>query len=290
MKDPIAIASHTVRFARPPRAPVAPDGTTPLWAAEAFGLDRVAAFQQAGGTAQANVLRDCARNVLGEALSVEGTGVRYCAAMAQWAESNEERDLFIRIGEDEAQHAAWLAQWLPDVPSADPFTYFIGGLLDAGTAQPLAFLLQVVLEGFGITHYQSLTTGCRDASLASMLRQLAIDEALHYGGGLLVFAPERMNANERRFLADGAYAFLQMFRIGPQAVMGALAGAVDLQSRDALTRAFGVLDYEGAAAAKLTRLRTLMARPGMNWLIDELDAGGAFAPCTPVQCAQQFIS
>lgn len=290
MNDPVAIACHTTRFDRPPRAPAAPDGANPLWTPNAFGLDRVAAFEQARDTVQTAVLNDCARNVLAEALSVEGAGIRYCAAMAQWAESSEERELFVRIGHDESQHAAWLARWLPDAPPADPFACFIGGLLDAGTAQPLAFLLQVVLEGFGITHYQSLTVGCRDASLASMLRQLTVDEALHYGGGLLIFSPERMTANERRFLADGAHAFLQMFRVGPQAVMGALACAVDLQSRDAMTRAFGALDCEGAAAAKLTRLRTLMTRPGMHWLIDELDAGGAFSPCTPAQCAQQFMS
>jgi hypothetical protein len=290
MTDYLALAHHAARFARPPRAPAAPDGAAPLWTAAAFGLDRVPAFQQASGAIRQAVLQDCAHNVLAEAWSVECTGIRYCAAMAQWADSNDERELFERIGDDEAQHAAWLAQWLPEPPPADPFNRFIGGLLDAGTAQPLAYLLQVMLEGFGITHYQSLTTGCGDTSLASMLRQLAIDEALHYGGALLVFKPERMNAAERRFVADGAYAFLQMFRVGPQAVVAALARTVDLQSRDALTRAFGALDCEGSAAAKLARLRTLMARPGMHWLVEELDAAGIFAPCTPAQCAQQLLS
>jgi hypothetical protein len=290
MTDRVALARHTARFARPPRMPAAPDGATPLWNAVAFGLDRVPAFQQASDAVQEAVLRDCGYNVLAESWSVERTGIRYCAAMAQWTDSNSERELFERIGDDEAQHAGWLAQWLPEPPPADPFNRFIGGLLDAGTAQPLAYLLQVMLEGFGVTHYQSLTTGCGDTSLASMLRQLAVDEALHYGGALLVFKPERMNAAERRFVADGAYAFLQMFRVGPQAVVAALARTVDLQSRDALTRAFGALDCEASAAAKLARLRTLMERPGMHWLVKELDAAGVFAPCTPAQCAQQLMS
>ena len=210
--------------------------------------------------------------------------------MAQWAESIEEREMFERIGEDEAQHAEWLAQWLPEPPPADPFNRFIGGLVDAGTAQPLAFLLQVMLEGFGITHYQSLTVGCRDASLASTMRQLALDEALHYGGALLVFKPERMSNAKRRFLAEGAYAFLQMFRVGPQAVVAAVARAINPQSRGELERMFSALDCEASTAAKLTRLRVLMARPGMHWLIEELDAGEAFAPCTPAQCAQQLLS
>ncbi len=290
MNDQVAIAHHTKRFARLARTPPAPDGATPLWTTAAFGLDRVSAFQQASSAMRQTVLQDCARNVLAEAWSVERTGIRYCAAMAQWADSNEERELFERIGDDEAQHAGWLAQWLPEPPPADPFNRFIGGLLDAGTAQPLAFLLQVMLEGFGITHYQSLTTGCSDLSLVSTLRRLAVDEALHYGGALLVFKPERMSTAERRFVADGAYAFLQMIRVGPQAVVAALARTVDLQTRDDVTRVFGALDCEASAAAKLARLRTLMARPGMQWLVEELDAAGVFAPCTPAQCAQQLLS
>lgn len=290
MTDHYALACHTARFARSSHAPDAPDGATPLWNSAAFGLDCVSAFQQASDAGQEAVLRDCGHNVLAESSSVERTGIRYCAAMAQWAESSEERELFERIGADEAQHAEWLAQWLPEPPPADPFNRFIGGLLDTGTAQPLAYLLQVMLEGFGITHYQSLTIGCRDVALGSTLRRLAVDEALHYGGALLVFKAERMNAAERRFVADGAYAFLQMFRVGPQAVVAALARTVDLQSRDALTRTFGALECEASAAAKLARLRTLMARPGMYWLIEELDAAGVFAPCTPAQCAQQLLS
>ena len=270
--------------------PVAPDGATPLWNAVAFGLDRVPAFQQASDAGQYAVLRDCGLNVLAESWSVERTGIQYCAAMAQWSESSNERELFERIGEDEAEHASWLEQWLPEQLPDDPFNRFIGGLLDAGTAQPLAYLLQVMLEGFGITHYRSLMNGCGDTSLKSMLRQLAIDEALHYGGALLVFKPERMNAAERRFVADSAYAFLQMFRVGPQAVVSALARTVDLQSRNAVTRAFGALNCEASSAAKLARLRTLMARPGMHWLVEQLDATEVFDPCTPTQCAQQLMS
>ena len=290
MSDQSAIRRHAARFARPPHAQPAPDGATPLWEAGTFHLDRVPAFRQASAGIKDAVLAACAHNLLAEAWCVEQRGISYCSAMARQAESNAERDLFTGIGADETQHAAWLAPWLLRPPETDPFNRFIDGLLEAGTPRTLSFLLQVVLEGFGITHYRSLAAGCRDAALAQTLRRLVLDEALHHAGGLLVFQPHRLTAAECRFLADGAHAFLQMIRVGPQAVVGALARQVGVCAIGELAGVFAALDSQATGAAKLARLRKLMALPGMTWLVEQLDAGGAFAPCTPAQCARQFLS
>ena len=81
--------------------------------------------------------------------------------MVLTAEEEDERHLFALIGAHEARHAGWLAAWLaPGVPEPDPFNRFIAGLAAIGTPQALAFLLQVVLEGFGITHYSALAAHC----------------------------------------------------------------------------------------------------------------------------------
>jgi len=290
MSDQAAIRRHTERFARARHAhQPTPDGTKPLWAAQTFHLDRVTAFRESGGSVKNAVLAACAHNLLAEAWCIEQRGIAYCSTMVRQVESHAERELFARIGADETQHAAWLAPWLLRPPEADPFNRFIDGLLEAGTPQSLSFLLQVVLEGFGITHYQCLATGCHDAALARTLRRLALDEALHHAGGLLVFEPDRLTAAERRFIADGAYAFLQMIRVGPQAVVDALARQVGASTIGELAEVFAALDTQTTSAAKLARLRKLMARPGMTWLMEHLDASKAFAPCTPAQCARQFL-
>jgi len=290
LSDQAAIMRHTARFARPQHSQPAPDGTTPLWAAGTFHLDRVPAFRQASARTKDEVLAACAHNLLAEAWCIEQRGITYCSAMTKQAESNAEYELFARIGADESQHAAWLAPWMLRSPETDPFSRFIDGLLEAGTPQPLSFLLQVVLEGFGITHYQSLAAGCRDAALAQTLRRLSLDEALHHAGGLLVFEPNRLTTAERRFVADGTYAFLQMIRIGPQAVVSALAQQVGTSAVGQLAGVFTALDSQATGAAKLARLRKLIALPGMSWLAAQLDAAGAFTPCTPTQCARQFLS
>jgi rubrerythrin len=204
-------------------------------------------------------------------------------------EGDDERRMFALIGADEALHASWLAPWIEAAaPPEDPFNRFIAGIAAAGNPQPLAFLLQVVLEGFGIAHYGTLAAHCRDRGLAATFARLAQDEALHHAGGLAAFRADRLTEADRRFLIEAAFTFLQMIRCGPQAVVAAVDHALGLRDQRDAAGVFAALDAEAQSADRLVRLRRLMAQPGMTWLDDALAAGGAFIPCTPVDCAQIY--
>lgn len=278
------------RLARHRDAPAPSDGTRPAWEAPFFGLDRVPRFRGASAAARAEMLALCGRGLLAEALHIERSGIDYCARMTLVAESDDERRLFALIGADESQHAGWIADALDDDPPIDVFNRFIAGIAAAGTPQSLAYLLQVVLEGFGIAHYDGLAGACRDAGLAAAFRRLARDEALHHAGGLATFRADRLTDADRRFLADATFAFLQMIRCGPQAVVGAIDRVLGVGDTGDATSVFASLDSEAGSAARLARLRQLLAQPGMAWLVDAMDAGGAFTPCSAADCAQLYAS
>jgi hypothetical protein len=260
-----------------------------LWPARFYGLDRLPVFRDAPGERRADVLAVCDAGTLTESWFIERCGIAFCARMTLLAASLDEQRLFALIGADEAAHAAWLEPWLADRGrAADSFNRFIAGLVESGAAQPLSFLLQVVLEGFGIVHYQGLAAGCQDEALAAVLRRMARDEGMHHASGLAVFRAASLSAAERRFLLDGAHAFVQMIRSGPQAVVAALDRTLGTGGRAAVARTFEALDAGDATAAKLSRLRRLMQQPGTAWLVTELDERGAFAPCTPAECARVY--
>jgi hypothetical protein len=278
------------RLARRRDAPAAADGTQPAWEARFFGLDRVRRFRDAPEPVRAQVLALCGRGLLAEALHIERSGIDYCARMTLATESDDERRLFALIGADESLHAEWLANALPDDPPVDAFNRFIAGIAQAGSPQTLAYLLQVVLEGFGIAHYDALAGGCRDAGLAATFRRLARDEALHHAGGLATFRADRLTDADRRFLADATHAFLQMIRCGPQAVVAAVDRVIGIGDAGDAARVFAALEREAGSAAKLARLRALVAQPGMEWLVDAMDAGGAFESCSAAECAQLYAA
>jgi hypothetical protein len=205
-------------------------------------------------------------------------------------EDSEEKRLYALIGADEATHSAWLEPWIADVKQPpDAFNRFIAVLVETGSAPSLAYLLQVVLEGFGIVHYSGLAAHCRDLALASALACIARDEALHHAGGLASFRAKQLDQADKKFLSEAAYTFLQMIRSGPQSVVAALDRSIGVRSVDDAARIFDDLNAERNSALKLARLRRLMAQPGMEWLTDELEYKGAFVPCTAMQCAQLYL-
>jgi len=268
-----------------------PQGSGSPWEAQFFGLPRVRQYRDAAPPGKNAALADCVAALLMESWSIERSGVVFCARMTLLSENDDERRLFALIGGEEAAHSAWLEPWIRQRDGArDSFNRFITGLIDSGGAQPLAYLLQVVLEGLGIVHYTSLAAGCRDASLAAVLKRMAQDEAVHHAAGLAAFRAARLSAAERRFLAEGAYGFLQMIRSGPQGVVAALDRHLGFDGNARLVTVFAELNGESATAAKLGHIRRLMSQPGMDWLVELLEQKGAFTPCTAAQCAELYAS
>lgn len=261
------------------------------WDAAYFGLDRLPAWRGASEAQRVAALRACNGALIDESWGIERTGIVFCARMVLLAEGLEERRLFSLIGAEEAMHSAWLEPWrTARADEADAFNRFIESLVQSGARQPLAFLLQVVLEGFGIAHYAGLARSCRDAALARTLKTMAQDEAAHHAAGLAAFSADQLSSAEGRFLAEGAGALLDWMRCGPQRVVAALDAALGGLGRSGINTAFDNLHDPALDAAKLAELRRLMALPSMTWLVDELEARGSFTPRNAAQCAALYAS
>ncbi|MBL8297626.1 MAG: hypothetical protein JNN30_04680 [Rhodanobacteraceae bacterium] len=270
--------------------PGTPDGNTPLWPPAQFGLDAVPLYAQAGADLQREVLDRCAQGLLRESWLIERGGMEFCARMVLASEDAPQRALYSLIGADEAAHYAWLQPWLPQLPASDPFNDFLDHCVRTAAPQPLAYLLQVVLEGFGVVHYAGLAAACCDTVLAATLRRMAEDEALHHAAGLAVFDCRRLSKADNNFLFDASYTFLQMMRSGPQRVVAALDVALGGVESGALTNLFDTLETQRPSADKLARLRRLMSQPGMENLVEALAQRQAFVPATPQEAAQIYRS
>jgi hypothetical protein len=258
------------------------------WSPEFLGLDKVPLFGELGEDARRQVLRRCAQDLLTEAYFVEKAGVGYAARMTLEAESTEERALYGMVAAEEATHLCQVAGYLPDpdpVGTEDPFLRFMGDLIEDAPKSVCLFVVQVVLEGWGLTHYRNLATGCSHPGLKAILESILLDEARHHGSGVVLLESRELSARERDLATESLEGFLGMVRVGPQRVVAALEEAAGHFTHAQRVQVLRDLDAEAHSGERLAVLRTLMKTPNVAGIIEDLESRGSFQPLPPERCA-----
>lgn len=255
------------------------------WSASYFGLDRSAAYRALPSRARASILRRLASGLLAESAHIEKAGLAFAAKMILLSRSEEERRLYALFAADESRHLAEVSRFLPagwEGARVSPFLALLGEVIEEGAKPGLTRFIQVVLEGWGLTHYGSLARSCRDEALRRTLRRVLKDEALHHGTGVVLSKQERLGRAERRELRGWLLRLCALAQAGPQAAVAAL-GPLPRRRRE---EAFADLSCETHAAERLALLRGLIASCGEAALVDELEAAGAFRPLSAAECAR----
>jgi hypothetical protein len=249
------------------------------WPAEFFGLHQSTLFLQAGLEQQIEILSRCSQHLLQEAYFIEKSGLAYCAKMVLLAETTEAAQAYSLIGADEATHLHWVSPYIQPSCRTEPtgiFLDFLTALIEEGDANCLAYLLQVILEGWGLQHYKSLAADCLDPNLQTLFLDIIRDEALHQQTGTLLFQPEKLSVSQRSFLLDSLATFLDMVRAGPQALViqvESVLGHLNTQQKTLLLQQISAAEQ---TANKLKILQKLMRIPGCDYFVEQLDAKRRF--------------
>ena len=256
------------------------------WNADYFGLHRVKLFQDSSLEEQTAILQIANRGLLEEAYFVEKAGMGYMAKMALLAETTEERMLYSLFAANEATHLSQISVLLPDRPvgTDDTFLRFLADLVESEDKTVLLFTIQLVLEGWGLSHYRSLAKGCCDRTLSQLFTGFLQDEARHHGTGLILFEQTSVSSQSRAVIVETLVSFLQMIRVGPQRVVGAIAQVKGDLTRSQKIRILEELDTETHSGTRLHLLRSLMRGEAAEAIVQALEARGAFEPLPATQC------
>jgi rubrerythrin len=205
------------------------------------------------------------------------------------AETTDARQTFAQMAGDESTHLAWITPYVLDHERTGPhgpFLRLIVDLIEGGPPAVLIYALQVVLEGWGLSHYQSLAEACQFEPLHNVFSAIRRDEAVHHRTGQIMLDPRQLGRQERALVLEAMASFLELVRAGPIGVMAAISechGEIDVP---ALERLFEDLSGVESAAAKLALLRRLMDVEGMEWVATDLDERGLFLPVNPITAAR----
>ncbi|MEB3215299.1 MAG: ferritin-like domain-containing protein [Nostocales cyanobacterium 94392] len=256
----------------------------PYWNAQYFNLDNVKIFQYSTPAEKSSILQLCNLGILEEAYFIEKAGVGYMAKMILLAETTEERMLYALFAADEATHLSQISRFLsiPEL-SNNPFLSLLEEVVENDDKTVLLFVLQVILEGWGLTHYRSIAQGCQNSQLSSVIRGFLQDESRHHATGVTLFekiSSSKLSPDIIHILAK----FLQMVQLGPQSVVTAIEQVKGHLSKVEKIKIFEQLNTENHSGSRLKLLRSLMHSPNATNIVDNLQIKGCFQPLKANQC------
>jgi rubrerythrin len=258
-----------------------------LWDASQFLLDKSSLYRSADEQDQRAILALCARATLEEAYFIEKSGMAYAAKMVLLAESTEERALYSLFGADEATHLRAISAYLPDPHPAsedDPFLGLLSDIIENASRECSIFVIQVVLEGWGLTHYGDLARACRSEGLRQTLHAIVKDEARHHGSGVAM-ASGRRSARAKEEILEVLSRFLPMVQAGPQRVRAAIERATGGLTHPQRVELMTELGTEAHSQSRLELLERLMLKAGATDIAEPLQAKGAFRPLSAEEAA-----
>ena len=264
------------------------DGAQAFWPAGYFHLDQVSLYRQASEDERQAIVQRCSQNVLAESYYIERCGMYFAAKMGLLAETTQERMLYSLFNADEATHFSWIKNFVTDEAAAEylhnPFIQVLDELLQREDRTTLTYLVQIILEGWGLQHYRALAKDCLDEKLRLVLATILKDEARHHGSGLILFheqAPAQLAA-----IVEALGRFFRLVQTGPQMVVSAIERVKGHLTKAQKARLFVELDGERQTMTKINTLRSLVQTADFGAAISaRLERQGLYKPLSAQACA-----
>jgi hypothetical protein len=172
---------------------------------------------------------------------------------------------------------------LPERPQ-NMFLDLLSEVIASADRPTLQFVIQIVLEGWGLLHYRALRDGCTSDALRDVLDGILHDEAGHHGSGRVLFGANELPEASARRIEEVVARMLQMVRLGPQAVLHAIDHNLGGLSREQRIQVLHELDAPAQSHERLGHLRQLMRFESVRPVVERLEAQSLFTPLAPEQC------
>lgn len=262
-----------------------------FWAAQWWRLDQSETFNTLSTDNQQAVLHTCNRTLLNEAYFIEKSGLAYCAKMVILAESTDIAQLYSIIGADEAKHLAWIEPYVLEEDKHNPdgkFLAFLSQLIETAPSNTLVYLVQIILEGWGLDHYQRMANGCQNQELSDILTGIVKDEALHHKSGQMAFQAKTLSIQDKALMETALKTYCDLVRIGPVSVLSAISSIKGSLTPNEVEEIYTAIEHVTETRRKLQLLKSLMQQPGLETIINQLDAQDYFLPMPIASVAEWY--
>ena len=269
------------------------ENLNPYWGAGFYGLDKIGAFNDLNSEKKNALLTNLSQAQLEEAIHVERRGIDFASKMILMARDDEEKQVYSLIHADELEHFFEIKRFLHCTESPEdqnPFISLLKEIVETSDSYLMVFFLQIILEGWGMTHYNDLASNCSDANMQVLLKRILHDEARHHGTGLVHY---KLRADDKRdidAMTEIMAKFLFMIQIGPQTTIANLYRQHEGLTKAQVTSAFTECESVINAQKTLAGVKRLLSHDLDQSLIERLDKRGMFRAYTAEESTEVCLT
>ncbi len=245
-----------------------------LWGEKRFGYEKSSHFQKLKPQHKEEILGKLTQLNLSLSYWIEKSGHNYGAKMILLSDTLQEKSLYALFAAEEAIHLREFQNFMNFNPEWDthqhPMLEFLSKVIADGEKPTLVFVVQVLLEGFGMGHYNSLREDCLHPGLKETYSRILRDEAAHHGAGLILAPGADTSASTRDQIFEYTRAFIHSLQSAswPVKIMEEVSGVL---SNDEKAKFLEEIQYDSTLAARRVKFREMIQKADRIGMLERLE-------------------
>jgi len=258
-----------------------PDKDVPkiLWAPERYKLNQTNAFNNLEIEKQHSVMEKITELNLSLSCYIETSGHNYGAKMILLADTIEEKSIYALFAAEEAIHLKEFQNFMNFTPDPEvhwhPMLNPLAKAIEEGEKNTCLYIIQVLLEGFGMAHYSGLKDDCTYAPLKVAYERILKDEARHHGTGIILSKQNALSKIEEEQIFEYTREFILSLQSASWVLncIEQIGGNLSIEEKkkySAQTNQVQTMEF------RLSKLREMLQKVDDYDLVDKLDKDGVF--------------
>lgn len=251
-----------------------------LWNKERYQLEKSSLFSKLAPEIQNNVLKRITELNLSLSCFIEKSGHNYGAKMILLADTIQEKSLYCTFAAEEAIHLKEFSNFVnfkidPQIhwhPMLNP----LARVIHEGEKNTCLYIIQVLLEGFGMGHYNSLKNDCNYNPLTQVFNRILKDEARHHGAGLILAKESHLTKREREEIFEHTREFVKALQSADWIIKTIEDFSSPLSIKE-IQKYREEVNYQETIEKRLMGLKGMLLKADRENLVEDLEKEGVFA-------------
>lgn len=245
-----------------------------LWGEKRFGYEKSSHFQKLQAHQKEEILQKLTQLNLSLSYWIEKSGHNYGAKMILLSDTLQEKSLYALFAAEEAIHLREFQNFMSFEPEWEthqhPMLEFLSQVISEGEKPTLVFVVQVLLEGFGMGHYHSLKEDCLHPGLKETYTRILRDEAAHHGAGIILAPGSETSASTRDQIFEFTRSFIKSLQSAswPLKIMEDVGGGLSAQEQKKFLEE---IQYDSTLAARRVKFREMIQKADRIGILERLE-------------------